>query len=204
MQIKTDSITGSKVIFENILEDVPGGVALNVTRLDYSATGKEYLAAGTPVYVDVAARTAEVCKTAKAAAGSGATTLYFATGHHFKVSDSITDFVNCRIISAITASGDVDAVAVPSGLITASGTVYAQAYPGAASGYEAASAAQAALYTPNGLTKADVYIKNGNADVAVVKMGTAREVNLPPLPSAFKVALRGGTAGTGTSLITLV
>ena len=205
MQISTTSISGNKVVFENILEDVPGGVALNVTRLDYLTSGKEYLAAGTPVYVNLTARTAEVCKTVKAAANGDATHLYVATGHHFKVSDSITDFSFCRIISAITASGTgYENITVPSGLIYASGTIYAQAATGAASAYEAASSGQACLYLPNGLTKDDVYIKNGNADAAVVKMGTAREVNCAPLPTKFKTELRGGTSATGTSLITLV
>lgn len=206
MNIGTGSITGKKVVFENILEDIPGGVSLPVTRLDYLTSGKEYLKAGTPVYVDLSTRIAQVCKTTKSAVVVDATHLYVAAGHHFKVGDSITDFNFCRIISAIAASGtSYDVITAPSGLVYTVGTVYAQAAAGAASAYEAASAAQACLYTPNGLTKNDVYIKEGNADIAVVKMGTVREDALEyPLPTAFKKALRGGTTGEGTSLITLV
>lgn len=207
MQITTDSQAGRKVVFENVLEDVPGGVALNVTRLDYETAGKEFLPAGTPVYVDVSARTAEVCKSVAGAASGDATHLYVAKGHHFKVGDNITDFSQIRAISAIAASGDdYELLTVASGLIYTSGKVYAQAATAAASAlYEAASSDQACLYLPNGLTKNDVYIKNGNADVSVVKMGTAREDALTfPIPDTYQVALRGGTAGTGASLITLV
>lgn len=206
MFITTDSQAGRKVVFENILEDIPGGVSVNVTRLDYTASGKEWLPAGTPVYVDLSTRTAEVCKTVAAAGTGDATHLYVSDDHHFKVGDSITDFSYCRIISSISASGDdYELITVPSGLIYTSGTIYAEAATGAASAYEAASAAQACLYLPNGLVKSAVNIENGNGDAAVVKMGTVREDALTyPLPSAFEVALRGGTTGTGTSLITLV
>lgn len=206
MQIVTDSQVGRKVIFEDILEEVPGGVSVNVTRLDYTASGKEFLPAGTPVKVDLSTRTAEVCKTVKAAGTGDTTHIYVAKGHHFKVGDSITDFSFCRIISAISASGtDYELITVPSGLITASGTKYAQAATGAASAYAASAASQACLYLPNGLIKSDIYIHNGNADAAVVKMGTVREDALAyPLPDTFKIELRGGTSGTGTSLITVV
>ena len=72
--VKGATITGRKVIFENILEDIPGGVSLEVvTRLDYTASGKEYLPAGTPVYVDLTTRIAEVCKSTKSAAAIDAT-----------------------------------------------------------------------------------------------------------------------------------
>jgi hypothetical protein len=201
MQITTGSITGKKVIFENILEEVPGGVALNVTRLDYTTSGKEYLKAGTPVYVDLSARTAEVCKSTKSEVAIDATHLYVAAGHHFKVGDSITDGSFCRIISAIAASGTGhDLITVPSGLVGTAGTKYLEATAGAASAYSTSL-----KYTPNGLTKRDAYIKDGNADVAVVKIGTVREDALTyPLPDIYKVALRGGTAGTGTSLINVV
>lgn len=206
MQITETSIGGRKVVFENILEDIPGGVSVNVTRLDYLTSGKEYLKAGAPVYVNLSTRVAEVCKTVKGAAAGDATHLYVANTHHFKVGDSITDFTNCRIISAIAASGTgYDSITVPSGLTYAADTVYGEAATGAASGYEPASANQALLYTPNGLLKHDVYIKNGNADASVVKMGTVRGDALAyPLSATDKIALRGGTAGTGTSLITVV
>jgi len=200
MQITTGTIAGKKVVFESIQDEVPGGASLAVTRLDYLTSGKEYLKAGAPVYVDIATRVAQVCKSTKSVTGSTATSLYVAKGHHFKVGDSITDGAFSRIISAIAASGTAyDTIAAPSGLVVTAGTVYGEATAGAASAYSALA------YTPNGLTRDDIYIKDGNADVAVVKMGTVREDALEyPLPSLYKIALRGGTAGTGTSLITVV
>jgi hypothetical protein len=200
MQITTDSITGKKVVFESILDEVPGGVSLEViTRLDYLTSGKEYLKAGAPVYVDLSTRIAELCKTTKSEVVIDATHLYVKNNHHFKVGDSITDGTFSRIISAIAASGSYDIITAPSGLVYTVGTIYNEATAGAASAFSAYA------YTPNGLIKDDVYIKDGNADVAVVKMGTVRGDALDyPLSAANKIALRGGTAGTGTSLITVV
>lgn len=200
MQITNSSISGKKVVFESILDEVPGGVSLAVTRLDYLTSGKEYLKAGAPVYVDIATRVAQVCKTTKSAVVIDATHLFVSKGHHFKVGDSITDGSFSRIISAIAASGTgFDVITAPSGLVPTVGTVYNEATAGAASAFSAYA------YVPNGLTRDDVYIKDGNADVAVVKMGTVRAAALDyPLSAADKIALRGGTAGTGTSLITVV
>lgn len=200
MQITTGSITGSKVVFESILDEIPGGVSLAVTRLDYLTSGKEYLKAGAPVYVDIATRVAQVVKTTSSAVAIDATHLFVLQGHHFKVDDSITDGAFSRIISAIAASGTThDVITVPSGLVITAATVYNEATAGAASAFSAYA------YTPNGLTRDDVYIKDGNADVAIVKMGTVRGDALEyPLSAANKIALRGGTAGTGTSLITVV
>jgi len=206
MQITETAIAGRKVVFENILEDIPGGVSVDVSRLDYTADGKEYLPAGTPVYVDLSTRVAEVCKSVAGAASGDATHIYVATGHHFQVGDSITDFSYCRIISAVAASGTgYERITVPSGLKYGSGQVYAEAATGAASAYEAASAAQACRYLPNGMLKDKVRIAEGNADASIVKMGTAREDALFfPIPDTYQIALRGGATGEGTSLITLV
>lgn len=200
MQIKTGSIAGKKVVFESILDEVPGGVSLPVTRLDYLTSGKEYLKAGTPVYVDLSTRIAQVCKTTKSDTAIDATHLYVAAGHHFKVNDSITDAAFSRIISAIAASGTThDVFTVASGLVITADTVYNEATAGASGAFSAYA------YTPNGLTRDDVYIKDGNADVAVVKVGTVRGDALEyPLSAANKIALRGGASGEGTSLITVV
>ena len=131
-----------------------------------------------------------------------------ASTHHFKVGDSITDFVNNRIISAITASGTgYEVITVPSGLKYGSGQTYGEAVTGAASTYYApsVSAANCERYVPNGMLKDKVRIAEGNADAAIVKMGTAREDALFfPIPDTYQKALRGGTTAEGTSLITLV
>lgn len=209
MQITNTSIAGRKVVFESILDEIPGGVSVDVTRLDYTAAGKEYLPAGTPVYVDLSTRVAEVCKSVAGAASGDATHIYVAaSAHHFKVGDSITDFVNNRIISAITASGTgYEVITVPSGLKYGSGQVYGEAVTGLASAYYdvSVSANNGIRYTPNGMLRDQVRIKEGNADAAIVKMGTAREDALFfPIPDTYQKALRGGTTAEGTSLITLV
>lgn len=198
MQITTASNKAKPVKFEQILTDIPGGVSLEVvTRLDYTATGKKYLKAGAPVYVNLSTRIAELCKTTKSEVAIDATHLYVKSNHHFKVGDSITDMAFCRIISAIAASGtDYDVITVPSGLVITAGTKYAEAAAGAASAFSDSLA-----YKPNGLTKEDVYITEGNAAVSVVKMGTVREDALDyPLPTVFKDYLRA-VSGTGDCLI---
>lgn len=200
MNITETSIPGRNVVWESILDEVPGGVSVDVTRLDYEADDKEYLPAGTPVYVDLSTRVAEVCKSAAAAASGTATTVILPKEHHFKVGDSITDFAYCRIISDITEGDDTDTLTVPSGLITASGTVYGEAASAASGAY-----ASSLRYTPNGMLKDKIRIAEGNADGAVVKIGSAREDALTfPIPDTYQIALRGGSSGTGTSLITLV
>lgn len=199
MQIKNTSIAGRNVVWESILDEIPGGVSVDVTRLDYEASGKEYLPAGTPVYVDLSTRVAEVCKSVTTCASGTATTLIVPKLHHFKVGDSISDRKFCRIISAITEGTYSDTITVPSGLIsTVASGVFIQTTDGTASAY-----ASSLAYTPNGMLKDAVRIKEGNADAAIVKMGTAREDALSfPIPDAYKVPLRGGLYGT--SLITLV
>ncbi len=200
MNITKTSIPGRNVVWESILDEVPGGVSVDVTRLDYTADGKEYLPAGTPVYVDLSTRVAEVCKSASAAASGTATTIILPKQHHFKVGDSITDFAYCCIISDITEGDNTDTLTVPSGLTTASGTVYGEAASAASGAY-----ASSLRYTPNGMLKDKIRIAEGNADGAVVKIGSAREDALTfPIPDTYQIALRGGSSGTGTSLITLV
>lgn len=200
MQITSGSVTGRKVVFENILEDIPGGVSLAVTRLDYSTSSKKYLKAGAPVYVDISTRVAQLCKSTKSVVAIDATHLYVPAGHHFKVGDSITDGLFNRVISAISASSSgYDVITVPSGLVITANTAYGEAPAGAGSAFASLA------YTPNGMIKNDTYIADGNADVSVVKMGTYRSDALEyPLPSLYEIALRGGTAGTGTSLLTKV
>lgn len=156
---------------------------MNTARLD---TDAEYLPAGTPVYVDLATRVAEVCKSTYAVDTGTATTLKVPQGHHFQVGDAVTDFTQNRVITGITASGDIDIFTLPSGLVTTTtGTVYGEA---------AGSGAYSSIkekYLPNGLIKDITRIKEGNADAPVVKIGTAREDALAfPLPSSYKIALR--------------
>lgn len=202
MQITNDSIAGKKVIFESILDEIPAGVSLVVADLDYlthnANVDKRYLPAGTPVYVDIATRTATVCKSAIALATSTGQAIKVPKNNHFKVDEILNDGVTSATITSVTTTqATYDTIAVDATLIATEGTKY---------GEGSVTGTSAALYlTPNGLTKDTIFIGEGNADVAVVTMGTAREAALTyPINALYKVALRGGTTGTGKSLITLV
>lgn len=197
MQITNDSIAGKVVVFDSIIDEIPGGASLNVTRLDSQTSGKEYIPAGTPVYFDPATRVAEVCKSVAAIAGSAATVIRTGKAHHFKVGDFFNDGATGAIITAIdTSNADYDAITVNTALTYATGTKYQE---GTVTG-----TSTTLKYTPNGMVKSPAYIKDGNADVPVVTIGSVREDALTyPLTTAYKVALRGGTAGTGKSLITV-
>lgn len=201
MQITSDSIGGRLVVFDSILDEVPGGAGLNVTRLDNQKhttdVDKRYLKAGCPVYYLESSRVAEVCKSAVAIDGGSGTSLRVAKDHHFKVGEFMNDGTTSALISAIDETeADYDTITVNTALTYAEDTKYAE---GTVSG-----SSTALKYTPNGVTKSDVYIYDGNADVAVVTMGVVREDSLTyVIPDAYKVALRGGTSGTGKSVITI-
>lgn len=197
MQITTSSIGGKKVIFDSILDEVVGGVSLVVANLDYLVNNanvdKRFLPAGTPVYVDYAARTATVCKSATALASSSAQAIRVPKNNHFKVDDILNDGVTGATITSITTSvATYDTIAVDAALIYAEGTKYGE---GSVTG-----SSTALKYSPNGLTKDEVYLADGNADVAVVIAGQVREAALTyPLNTLYATALRGTK-----SLITLV
>lgn len=200
MQITNNTIAGEKVIFDSIIDEIPGGLSLPVADLDYlthnANVDKRYLPAGTPVYVDLATRTATVCKSTEALASSSARAIRVPKLNHFKVGEYLNDGVTSAEITSITTSvATYDTIAVDADLIYAEGTKY---------GEGSATGTSTALYlSPNGLTKNSVYLGDGNADVAVVTIGTAREAALSfPVNDLYKISLRGGTAGTGTSLIT--
>lgn len=197
MQIISDSIEGKKVIFESIIDEIPGGVSLYVANLDYTThnanVDKRFLPAGTPVYVDLSTRVAYVSKSSTAITGSSARSIKVAKNNHWKVDDILNDGVTGATITAITTTNaSYDTITVNADLIYAAGTEYCQ---GSATG-----ASTALLYTPNGLTKDQVWIFDGNADVAVVTIGSVREDALTfPINALLAAALRGTK-----SLITLV
>lgn len=197
MQITTDSFGGRLVVWDSILDEVPGGAGLNVTRLDYTKhnanVDKRWIQAGTPVYFDASTRIAEVCKSALAIDGGGSTTPRVGKNHHFKVGDLINDGSTSGYISAIDETAAAyDVLTVNTAITVTAGTKYAE---GSASGTSALI-----LYTPNGVIKSPTWINDGNADVPVVTIGTLREADLTyPLPDAYKIALRGGASQTTAS-----
>lgn len=196
--IRSDAFGGRKVVFDSIIDEVPGGAGLNVDRLDYEAVGKEYIEEGTPVYFVPSTRVAEVCKSALAIDGGGATTPRISKKNHFLAGDFMGDGTTTALITAIDrlTSEDYDIVTVNTALIYAAGTKYVE---GTVTGTSAVL-----KYSPNGLVRSPEYIHNGNADVPIVTIGSVREDALTyPLPDLYKIALRGGVSGTGKSLITV-
>jgi hypothetical protein len=197
MQITTDSFGGRLVIWDSIIDEIPGGAGLNVTRLDYTKhnanVDKRYIQAGTPVYFDASTRIAEVCKSALVIDGGGATTPRVGKNHHFKVGDFVNDGTTSVLITAIDESAAAyDVLTVHAAITYAAATKYAE---GAASGTTAV-----VKYTPNGVIKSPTWINDGNADVPVVTIGTLREADLTyPLTDAYKIALRGGASQTTSS-----
>jgi len=199
MNITNENIDGKPVVFDSILEDVPGGAGLNVARLDYekktSNVDKRYLKAGAPVYFDPATRIAELCKSALAVDGGGSTTPRVEKTHHFKVGEFLNDGITGAKISAIDeTNGAYDVLTVNTAVTVTEGTIYQE---GTTSG-----SSTALKYTPNGIVKATAFIGYGNAEVSIVKMGTVRKDSLTyPLTTAYKTALR---SATGNSLITVI
>ncbi len=189
MQIITNTIAGRIVVFESIIDEIPGGVSLLVENLDNlvknANVDKRFLPPGTPVYVDIAARTAEVSKSSTAITGSGAQAIRVAKNNHWKVDDILNDGITGANIDSITTSNaSYDILNVDAALVYAEGTEYCQ---GSATG-----ASTALEYTPNGLTKNQVWMGDGNADAAVVTVGSVRDDALTfPLNALLAAALRG-------------
>ena len=113
--------------------------------------------------------------------------------HHFKVGDILNDGTTGAVITAIDESESAyDVATVNTDITVTAGTKY---FEGAASGTDATL-----KYTPNGVIKSPEWIYDGNADVPVVTMGTAREDSLTyPMPDVYKIALRGGASQTASS-----
>lgn len=197
MQIIKKTIPGTKVIFESIREEVPGGCSIPVARLDNLVVNtnvdKRFLPAGTPVYVDLDTNIAQVCKSSTAITGSTAQAIRVAKNNHWKVSDLLNDQTTSSTIDSITTSASgYDTLNTAEALIYQEGTKYGQ---GSVSG-----TSTALFLTPNGLTKDTIWIYDGNADCAIVTIGSVREDALTfPINALYATALRGSK-----SLITLV
>lgn len=184
MNLTSKTISGRKVVFDHVIEDYPGGASFDLSNVPADT---EYIAAGTPVYIDKSARVAYLVKTAAIADATSATSVYIDTPNLFSVGDHIYDGATAQTITAITASGDMDLLALDGDLsTTGDGTVLTVAT-------DATTAT--ALYTPNALVKDDIYVGNGvalvsNAEGSFVVSGSIRESALTyPLSTAQKTAL---------------
>lgn len=191
MQVVSSSPIGGRiVVFDKVIDEIPGGVGLNVARLN-TEPGNEYVLAGTPVYVDYATRKAEIVKAIGILDGGTASAPRVSKFNHFLVGDIVNDgAVGAKITAIDRTNAAYDTLTVNTALTLVAGAALAE---GSATG-----SSTALLFTPNGLIKSIVHIANGNADASVVIAGSVREDSLPyPFPTAFKTAL---SSGTGKSL----
>lgn len=184
MNLTSETISGRKVVFDQVIEDYPGGASFDLSNVPADT---EYIAAGTPVYIDKSARVAYLVKTATIVDASDADKVYIDTPNLFSVGDHVYDGATAQTITAITASGDMDLLALDGNLsTTGDGTVLTVAT-------DATTAT--ALYTPNALVKDDIYVGNGvalvsNAEGSYVIGGSVRESALTyPLSTTQKTAL---------------
>lgn len=196
MNITYDKFGGKKVIFETILDEITGGISLTTSGLPVDGVRK-YVPAGTPVSVNVATRVANICKSVAALSGSTAKEINVPKLHFFNVGDLLNDGTTSSAITSITSGADADVLNVEADLIFTEGTVYVE---GSTSGTSAKLE-----NSPNAITKNSVYIADGNADVAVVTMGTIRKDALAfPISTAYETSLKNAATAGGISLINLV
>jgi len=132
MNITSDTIEGRNVVFDNILEDIPGGVSLDKTRVPSTLT---YLKAGTLLNVTKSTRVAEFIKTAKCVADSDdGDNVRVAKGHLFAAGDYVTDgYVVAAISSITTSEDDYDILVVGTTLVNyAAGVILVESASGKA------------------------------------------------------------------------
>lgn len=171
MNISSSSIAGRNVVFDSILEDLPGGVSLDKSRLLSTQTEVK---AGT--LVNVAARVAEVVKTAICVAASAdGDNVRVAKGHLFKAGESITDgYVVSAISSITTSNADYDILVVATTLVNyAEGVVLVEATAGA----EAGEFAKTTITIASGKT-IKVVDPSGKAAGITVAIAVAADDNL--------------------------
>lgn len=132
MQIRKGSLGGRNVVFDSVIEEIPGGVGLTRARL---ITGQTEVPAGT--LVNVTNRAAQIIKTAKCVADSAnGDNVRVEKGHLFKAGESITDGYIVAVISSITTTNaDYDILVVATTLVNyATGVVLVEAEAGAEEG----------------------------------------------------------------------
>lgn len=129
MNITTGSISGHNVVFDYILEDIPGGVSLDKTRMK---TGTTEIPAGTPVYVNKATRVAEIVKSETIITGGTSTAIRVAIDHQFVAGEYVTDGKVVQTISTITAGTTYDTLNLGGALLSyAAGDVITEVSSGA-------------------------------------------------------------------------
>lgn len=130
MNITSETIEARNVVFDSVLEDIPGGVSLDKTRVPSTL---KYMKAGTLLNVNKSTRVAEFIKTAKCVADSAdGDNVRVEKGHLFAAGDYVTDgYVVAAITSITTTEDDYDILVVASTLVNyATGVVLVESASG--------------------------------------------------------------------------
>lgn len=173
MNITEETIEGRNVVFDSILEDIPGGVSLDKTRVPSTL---KYLKAGTLLNVNKSTRVAEFLKTAKCVdASADGDNPRVAKGHLFAAGDYVTDgYVVAEISSITTSNDDYDILVVGTTLVNfAEDVVLVESANGKSAGNFAA--ATVTIATGKTITVKD---PSGEAAGIVVSIDSAEDDNL--------------------------
>lgn len=195
MQITSDSFGGRNVVFDYILEDLPGGVSLDKTRLK---TGTTEIEAGTPVNVVKSTRVAEIVKSSTVITGSGAAAVRVATDHQWIAGEYVTDGLVCQTISSITAGATYDTLNLGGSLIkyAANDIIYEPATTyvkkGVVARVEGVSGHYLDIYDPTGgLEGMKVVLARAGGDTLAVTFATG----------TITISLANTTAGKNTAAL---
>lgn len=197
MQISSETIAARNVVFDYMLEDLPGGAGLDKTRL---ITDLEEIKAGT--LVNVAARVAEVVKTAVCVASSADSTHIRVTkGHLFKVGESVSDGFAVGDITVVdkTTSTAYDILTLGAALVNyGAGAVLVEANTSAVMGvYDAVTVTIASGKT---ITVKD---PSGNSAGMIVSIALAGDDNLVAAyaGNTLTISLASTTASKNTPAV---
>lgn len=197
MQITSETIAARNVVFDYMHEDLPGGAGLDKTRLIDTL---EEVKAGT--LVNVAARVAEVVKTAVCVASSADSTHIRVTkGHLFKVGESVTDGFAVGAITVVdkTTSTAYDILTLGAALVNyGAGVVLVEVNTSAVMG-EFASAT-VTIATGKTITVKD---PSGASAGMIVSITAAGDDNLAVTyaTNTLSIALAGTTANKNTPAV---
>lgn len=197
MQISSETIAARNVVFDYMHEDLPGGAGLDKTRLIDTL---EEVKAGT--LVNVAARVAEVVKTAVCVASSADSTHIRVTkGHLFKVGESVSDGFAVGAITVVdkTTSTAYDILTLGAALVNyGAGVVLVEVNTSAVMG-EFASAT-VTIATGKTITVKD---PSGASAGMIVSITAAGDDNLAVTyaTNTLSIALAGTTATKNTPAV---
>ncbi len=198
MNITSETIEARNVVFDSILEDIPGGVSLDKTRVPSTL---KYMKAGTLLNVNKSTRVAEFIKTAKCVADSAdGDNVRVEKGHLFAAGDYVTDgYVVAAITSITTTEDDYDILVVASTLVNyAAGVVLVESAEGKAVGTGAT--VTVTIATNKTITVTD---PSGKAAGLVVAIASAANDNLAVSFSGMtlSIALADTTATKNTPAV---